>query len=209
MREFIINEKELLYYLFSNDYIGKGSFGIVCRYNKDDLIKIYYRDIFSTYITKDASKLNEEIDLLKEITNYRLINKEVYELNVLKLKKLYELNLIKGITLYHDWHIGTIIPYYKDYNKLSSIDDRLTKNELLLILNKVKENLETLIDNNLYPSDIREDNILVRESDLEVKLIDLDDIYTRYEEKNYVKEHPYIRDECYEKFKVLKRRLYL
>ena len=58
-----------------------------------------------------------------------------------------------------------------------------------------------LYKNGIIPRDIKEDNILVR------KLIDLDDIETRYEDQDYLQEYSYIRKDAAEAFEKMKKRL--
>ena len=207
MKNITITKEQLLFYLFNENYVGKGQFGIVHEYDKNTLIKIYYKDVFNTYITKNILKLDEEIYINKMLKNYNVDSNQLNEKDRLKLEKLYELNLINGIILYQNYHIGTLIPYYQDYKSLTSIVSFLTKEELLIILRRVQEYLDYLINNNIYPTDIREDNILIRINDLDVKIIDLDDEYTKYEENEYVKKHLYMKENSYENIKYLNKKL--
>ena len=57
-----------------------------------------------------------------------------------------------------------------------------------------------LYKNGIIPRDIKEDNILVRKNDLDVKLIDLDD-------QDYLQEYSYIRKDAAEAFEKMKKRL--
>lgn len=59
----------------------------------------------------------------------------------------------------------------------------------------------------IIPRDIKEDNIMVRREDLDVKLIDLDDTETRYENEEYLEEFPYIKQEAIRTFENMKKRL--
>lgn len=83
----------------------------------------------------------------------------------------------------------------------------LHENEQKLILDKSASLLADLYKNGIIPRDIKEDNILVRKNDLDVKLIDLDDIETRYENQDYLQEYSYIRKDAAEAFEKMKKRL--
>lgn len=83
----------------------------------------------------------------------------------------------------------------------------LHENEQKLILDKSASLLADLYKNGIIPRDIKEDNILVRKNDLDVKLIDLDDNETRYEDQDYLQEYSYIRKDAAEAFEKMKKRL--
>ncbi|HPE14652.1 MAG TPA: hypothetical protein PLT65_02310 [Bacilli bacterium] len=56
----------------------------------------------------------------------------------------------------------------------------------------MKQYLDYLISSNIYPQDVKENNILLRKRDLDVKFIDLDDDETRYEQKEYIEKFPHV-----------------
>lgn len=65
-----------------------------------------------------------------------------------------------------------------------------------------------LFANNVFPTDIKEDNILIDPSNLNIKLIDLDGIQTRIETKEYINEFQYIKNNCLNNFENMCSRLY-
>lgn len=62
-----ISKEELLKYLFNDNPIGKGDFGVVSEYDDNTLIKIYYNVIKRTYANKDGSLLEQEIEMQKNL----------------------------------------------------------------------------------------------------------------------------------------------
>lgn len=61
---------------------------------------------------------------------------------------------------------------------------------------------------NLYPMDLKEDNILVNPKTLNIAFIDLDDLYTRYEETQYIEEHNLrLKAKCFDRYLEMKIRL--
>ena len=209
-----LNKIEIGKLLFNSKIVGQGTYGLIVEYDDNTLIKIYYKDIFETYHNKDITKLDEEIILKNKV------EKETLQLGIIKKNKLEEMKnkikqlettkssgLIKGLATYNDCLIGVFLEYYKEYEKLSLIFDKLNKQQQEKVLKKSGRILGDLFKHGIFPRDIKEDNILVRKEDLDIKLIDLDDIETRYENKEYIKEFPYIKKEAVNQFIKMKTRL--
>lgn len=212
MLKISITPKELINLLSKKDkIIGQGTYGIVMPYDEDALIKIYYKKIFDGYYNLDEGKVIEEIDVCKKVDMQMNIlfsdNKDAIKRKKAKMQMLYDIGLVKANVFCNDYELGILLKYYKEYEKIDSIFYCLPLNDKVAVLSKIEQYLSALMENNIYPRDIKESNILIRKRDLDVKLIDLDDEETRYEEKEYVDAYPHIKKECIDKYKVMSKRL--
>lgn len=191
-----ISKDKFLSYLLNPNPIFQGQFGkIVLDNNK--LYKIYYRDFIKTYINKDECFLDDEVNSLLEIeklTNFELRNpyKKLNELNRLARTKLP--NLITGVLSYKGLLVGIQMNYLKNYTTLKEISTRVEDSKLVIYLNKVYELVCNLLMENIVPTDVKEDNILVNEETNNVVLIDLDGSETIYGPDNYLIDFPYNLD---------------
>ena len=209
-----LKKEQLLKLLFEGNVIGMGTTGIIKQIDSTTLAKIYYKKIMDTYLSKDPNKLDDEIEMNKEIQTIMLTEckkaldyAENEKLEQKKLQYLHEIGLVKGILFYQEFKIGLLLNYYKEYVELTKIKKNLTFTNLLSIMNSIGITLEDMMKNGLYPEDLREDNILVRPYDLDIKFIDLDDSTTRYEEISYVLNYPHIKNNCLEAYNQMKERV--
>ena len=188
--------EHFLSYLLNPNPIFQGQFGkIVLDNNK--LYKIYYRDFIKTYINKDECFLDDEVNSLLEIeklTNFELRDpyKKLNELNRLARTKLA--SLITGVLSYKGLLVGIQMKYLKNYTTLKEISTRVEDSKLVIYLNKVYELVCNLLMENIVPTDVKEDNILVNEETKDVVLIDLDGSETIYGPDNYLIDFPYNLD---------------
>lgn len=191
-----ISKDKFLSYLLNPNPIFQGQFGkIVLDNNK--LYKIYYRDFIKTYINKDECFLDDEVNSLLEIeklTNLELRNpyKKLNELN--RLARTKSPNLITGVLSYNGLLVGIQMNYLKNYITLKEISTRVEDSKLVIYLNKVYELVCNLLMENIVPTDVKEDNILVNEETNDVVLIDLDGSETIYGPDNYLIDFPYNLD---------------
>lgn len=191
-----ISKDKFLSYLLNPNPIFQGQFGkIVLDNNK--LYKIYYRDFIKTYINKDECFLDDEVNSLLEIeklTNFELRNpyKKLNELN--RLAGTKSPNLITGVLSYNGLLVGIQMNYLKNYTTLKEISTRVEDSKLVIYLNKVYELVCNLLMENIVPTDVKEDNILVNEETNNVVLIDLDGSETIYGPDNYLIDFPYNLD---------------
>lgn len=198
-----------------NKCIGQGCYGIVSKYNNNTLIKLYYKDFIETYISRDINELDKEFNTRIEVLNIIKCNSEHkdndIECDELAKKKEYlleKIGFLKGIVLYRGLKVGILINYYKNFIDLKEIFYVLQTNEQLSLLNKIKEQIIKLNNLNLYPMDLKEDNILVNPKTLDIAFIDLDDLYTRYEEMQYIKEHNLrLKEKCFDRYSEMEMRL--
>ena len=214
--EFIELSKEKIIKLLANkkNYYDNGAYGILINYDDTTLIKLYYKDIFGTYTTLNSETLDKEINILLEV------DKEMNEFNLNYTSKLQHLkeiyktliktksnSLIKGIAMYKGYPIGILLEKYKNYIKLSQVYKNLNKQDKIQVLEKVKELMFDLFNNNIFPTDIKENNILINPDNLDIKLIDLDGHETRIETENYIKKYPHIKNYCINKFEQMSIRI--
>ena len=191
-----ISKDKFLSYLLNPNPIFQGQFGkIVLDNNK--LYKIYYRDFIKTYINKDECFLDDEVNGLLEIeklTNFELRDpyKKLKELS--RLTSTKSASLITGVLSYKGLLVGIQMNYLKDYITLKEISTRVEDSKLDIYLNKVYELVCNLLMENIVPTDVKEDNILVNEETNDVALIDLDGIETIYGPDNYLIDFPYNLD---------------
>lgn len=191
-----ISKDKFLSYLLNPNPIFQGQFGkIVLDNNK--LYKIYYRDFIKTYINKDECFLDDEVNSLLEIeklTNFELRDpyKKLNELN--RLARTKSTSLITGVLSYNGLLVGIQMNYLKNYTTLKEISTRVEDSKLVIYLNKVYELVCNLLMENIVPTDVKEDNILVNEETKDVVLIDLDGSETIYGPDNYLIDFPYNLD---------------
>lgn len=191
-----ISKDKFLSYLLNPNPIFQGQFGkIVLDNNK--LYKIYYRDFIKTYINKDECFLDDEVNSLLEIeklTNFELRDpyKKLNELN--RLARTKSASLITGVLSYKGLLVGIQMNYLKNYTTLKEISTRVEDSKLVIYLNKVYELVCNLLMENIVPTDVKEDNILVNEETNNVVLIDLDGSETIYGPDNYLIDFPYNLD---------------
>lgn len=191
-----ISKDKFLSYLLNPNPIFQGQFGkIVLDNNK--LYKIYYRDFIKTYINKDECFLDDEVNSLLEIeklTNFELRDpyKKLDELN--RLARTKSASLITGVLSYKGLLVGIQMNYLKNYTTLKEISTRVEDSKLVIYLNKVYELVCNLLMENIVPTDVKEDNILVNEETKDVVLIDLDGSETIYGPDNYLIDFPYNLD---------------
>lgn len=191
-----ISKKEFLSYLLNPNPLTQGQFGKIVL-NGDKLYKIYYKDFIKTYINKNDNFLDDEVSSLLEIerlTNLGLRDpyKKLTELN--RLAGTKSSNLITGVLSYKGLLVGIQMNYLKDYITLKEISTRVEDSKLDIYLNKVYELVCNLLMENIVPTDVKEDNILVNEETNDVALIDLDGIETIYGPDNYLIDFPYNLD---------------
>lgn len=204
-----ITKEQLLAFLFEGDVIGSGTYGIIKEVDSTTLAKIYYKDMIDTYLSKDPSKLDEEIEVRKRTREMLQTNNsaELESLERSKLRYLSEIGLVKGILMYNGYMVGVLLNYYRDYSKLSDVAKSLSGDVLRSLMARIKEKLIEMIQHGILPRDIKENNILVRPDDLDIVFIDLDDIETRFEEMDYISSHPHLTEICLNKYADMEHRV--
>lgn len=200
--------------LYESKIIGHGTYGVIVEYDENTLLKIYYKDIFDTFYSKNIEKLDEEIESSIEIEAFMIesgikskTKLEDMKSNIEQLEKTKSKSLIKGTLTYKGFLIGIILENYREYDLLKNIFADLDENSQKKVISLAGILFGDLYKYGIIPRDIKEDNIMVRKNDLDVKLIDLDDIETRYEDEEYLKENSHIKKDAVEAFEKMKQRL--
>jgi len=197
------SKEEIKKLLFESEVIGHGTYGLIVKYDEDTLLKIYYKDIFDTFYLKNIEIENEMIQMgLKCKTRLKDMISRIQQLENTKSR-----GLIKGIAMYKECMIGVFLERYKNYDTLTNVFSDLQKADQKRVLDVTANLLVDLYKNGVVPVDIKEDNVMVRKKDLDIKLIDLDDNETRYEDKKYLYEHSYIKKDVINSFEKMKDRL--
>ena len=188
-----ISKEQLINFLVDTTIrIGEGSNGIVSIYDNQTLIKIHYKDIINSYYSNDFDSIDEEIEEKLTFEN------EMKKIGLGKTNKLKQLinkldksdsKLIEGIVMYKEYPIGVLMKYYLGYKSLGYILLNLTDDEKIIVYNKIEMLLHNLIENGIYMSDIKFDNIVIDENTLDVKIIDLDDQETTIRDNVHTKEY--------------------
>lgn len=191
-------KEELWHYLFDLEYVGSGSYGIVKRVDDNTCLKLYYKDFFEAFRTKDISKLDDEIDTIRlskeERIQYSSNAKEIYENDLTKLELLIQMGYLKNILYYRGYKIGVEMRYYKDYLDLTLAVEKLNKEQIKIVIKQIREKLDQLLKMNIYPRDLSSSNIMVNVETLDVAFIDLDDMCTRYDTEEYLNSKPLVRE---------------
>lgn len=91
-----LNKEELQNLLFKSKVIGQGSYGLIVEYDDNTLLKIYYKDIFETYNSRNIAKIDEEINNRIEVENQmikmKILDKKEYKLLRKKYSNYNKLN---------------------------------------------------------------------------------------------------------------------
>ena len=199
MKYLELSDNEVINYLSNEDIvIGQGIFGLLCEYNNDSLLKLYYKEFYKAYEMLDIEEFRKDMNINLKLMKYDMdasSRKQRLENLYHKLQNTSSKDLIEGIILNRNYVIGVILKYYKNYYNLIDYYNKLSNSSKIIVLKRIRELFKELIDNNIYPSDIHERNIIIN-NNLDVKLIDLDGYEVRVEDKKYIERYPYIIKSC-------------
>lgn len=183
--EAYFNKRDLKNLIISNDSSKlKGAYGSLYHYEDDYLIKAYI-DYFKRESYKTIIKYLDDLRKGSLVTSSIYDDPYSYEENIYKIMNRlsytkYSYDLIQGVAFYYEYCFGAILRYYKDYVTLDNeLVKSLSKKDLIELFHNIEVNLNNMMDNYIYPVDIKEDNIMF-DKNLNVKLIDLDDPCTYY-----------------------------
>ena len=214
----MINKKltraEMEKMLFHSEIIGQGSDGLIVRISSDMLFKIYYKEIFSTYHSKDIDKLDGEIRYNREAEKV-MIEEGMMErtsleekiANIQQLQQTKSSGLIKGVGSYKDQLVGVYLKKLKGYQPLKDVYPTLKEKQQKKVLNTSRALLGDLYLHGIIPYKITEEDIMIRKRDLDVKLINLDDSRTKYKNKEYLNKHNYLKEKAINEYEEMVDRL--
>ena len=194
-----ISDKELLDLLTkSEDTELSGSYGKIITINDNELLKVYYRLFKQDFTNCTLQDLKDDLIKMKTFSSNatmsykRLLADENRIIKLLELlNKTSSKDLIKDYIKYEEFVVALILSNYKDYDTYEYLifNDDLSKKDHKLILEQIKEKVYELIENRLYPLDLKCDNIMVNKENLNVKLIDLDDLGTIFLDSTHTKSY--------------------
>jgi len=186
--ELDFNKRELKNFLKNHNPIGEGHYGLCYKFNDYYLLKAYveedYRDDYKDILRNiKESKLQDEYSIKSFDQNFSSREDSIRERMHRLAYTKYSYDLIQGPAFYEDYCFGCILSYYKNQKDLD--DDFLPlfrQDAIDLLFHNIDVRLEDLLDNYIYPVDIKSDNILFDQY-LDVKLIDLDDSCTIFADR--------------------------
>lgn len=202
MKEIYLEKEKLKDFIIKLEYLKHGGNGIIYKLTDDELVKLFYHNYFKDYDISIINKTIEDIVIKVDNEHTRKILFPNYITQTTKLKQLITRldntssnDLYKGIIKIDDTIIGTILNYYKDYSSYQDIHSKLSPRHNIYLLNKLRHLVEELLNNGIYPTDLKLDNIMINKDTLDVKLIDLDDNTTVLTD---------IKEDCY-RYEVARR----
>ena len=193
-----IRPDELVDIIINNDFIGKGNNGSVITYYNGEVLKLYnqrlrqlFKYIYSTKndlnrntmiskLLNDLMELKTEEELMQS-SNPNLFNSTL-DKRVKHLKRLMKLGYVNSSVTCMGEEIGITLPNYRDYIPISYVFDRLNSVEKSMVFNLMEEQLYKLMDKCIYPCNIDEGDFLINRSSLDVRIIDIDDETTVYDD---------------------------
>jgi len=198
-------------YFLSNDSeeVGKGAFGLLKKYDESTLIKLYYKIFLQSYHNLNSKTFDGikswhvRHDVLRLFTCSLDHLQQLYE----SLQKTESSSLIKGVVLYDESLIAVLLEHYVGYENLGKVFSHLYEYERLFVLERAKFLIDDLMDNNIFPSDIQENNIVINPKNLDVKIIDLDGRDVRLVNDEYLEKHPDFRSKCFERYHHMEKKL--
>lgn len=196
-------EEVISLFLQKNKIVNFGIYGYMLPY-QNNYIKLFYKKLPDTFVTPTSTNLDREIKLLQTIEtitdNHPL--KKIKE-KIIALQNTSSNNLIKAIITYNNYPIGVLLTKYQGYTPLLNIKNTLTNEEKITILRKIKALLEELQNNNIYITNFNETNIIIRKSDHDIKIVNLDTSTTKVKSPEYKSNLDLIKKTIYQKYNIL------
>ena len=209
MKRINLTKEQFLYLLTNPNPFDQGVYGKLTIIG-DYLFKVNYKDFIGTYITGDENTLASEVSNWQQVEKDLRHDKSTLEEKIEKYSRLQDTKsnrLIAGVLAYEGLFVGVVLNYFKDYISLTEAANIVSVEERDKYIAISYELAKDLLDHNIVPKDISENNILVNLETGDVVLIDLDDCETTYGPDNYVNDFPHHRRTIDENIKDMIRRL--
>ena len=204
-----LTKQQLLYLLNNKNSFNQGQFGVLTLIG-DKVYKIHYKQLIDTYFSGDANDLDREIEQLlsvEKILNSGKYNPEKNAENFQRLEKTRMKDIITGVLSYNGVYVGIEMNYFEQYKSFANIAKKMDDKTLEDCLKYISELINDLLENNIVPKDIKEDNILIDPTNFDIKIIDLDGAETVYGPENYVEEYPYTRRIVMNRYEEMRNRI--
>ena len=189
-------------------FLGKDSLLIL---ENDKLYKIFYRDFINAYQSKREDRIDYDIDTWLEVEKRIDTGKHDPQKKLEMFDRLSDTmssGLVTGVLSYRNFYIGVEMTYYKDYITLSKANEIVSKETLDEYLDKCLLLVNNLLDHNIFPCDLKANNVVVNIETGDVLLIDLDGKQTIYGEEKTEKDFSYNRKIVIESFNAMRNSLY-
>ena len=187
-----LTKEEFAFLLMNPNHFSRGSFGRLTLIG-DKLYKIYDRELTDLSIEDIDTEIDAWIESEKELATMGIKRtsasiKKAKEFE--RLESTMSSNLITGVLSYNGLCVGVQMNYFANYITLKKAAKTLSKEQISFYLNKAYKLISDLIEHDIVPGDIKENNILVNIDTNDVVLIDLDGTETIYGPAGYVKDFP-------------------
>ena len=170
--------------------IGRGSFGIVYKFDDYTLFKFNYKDFFTCF------KVEDGVIKLKELGDISLIIDKVLKrntpcfngkyitermVNLLKKKDEVKLtDLTQGAVFVENYCVGYLLNYHKDMVNLYKYwrGKNIKGNDKLIVYKNIEKAVNELVDNNIFMRDLTMHNIMINPQTNQIQIIDFEDYNT-------------------------------
>lgn len=187
-----LTKEEFAFLLMNPNHFSRGGFGRLTLIG-DKLYKIYDKELTDLSIEDFDTEIDAWIESEEELammgikrTSTSIKKAKEFE----RLESTMSSNLITGVLSYNGLCVGVQMNYFANYITLKKAAKTLSKEQISFYLNKAYKSISDLIEHDIVPGDIKENNILVNIDTNDVVLIDLDGAETIYGPAGYVKDFP-------------------
>ena len=203
MEKMFLTPEQLVNILANNEYVGRGTSGMIIKLDDNNLLKFKYKDFISVLNYKDGkfsiTNVNGLIRVLSlhknviDIMSKDGIFSEIdfIEELIAKQPNIKKTSLTQGIVYCNGCMIGYLLKYHKnmvnlyDYLKENDIKNKEKK----IILSNIKDAMVELIKNGIYLKDFTMHNVMFDPKTQDVQIIDFEDAASLREpnDKNGIK----------------------
>lgn len=203
--------KEKFFNMLTNPkpyFLGKDSLLIQ---ENGKMYKIFYRDFINAYNSKRIDRIDYDVDMWFSVENRFDTGKHNPQIKLKEFERLLDTkskDLVTGVLSYRNLYIGLEMTYYSDYITLAKASTLVSKEVLDSYLEKCLILVNDLLDHNIFPCDLKANNVVVNIQTGDVVLIDLDGKQTIYGNQERINDFTYNRKVVVESFNAMRNRLY-